>query len=281
VQDQQQRSRVSQVIRIAALSPAAAEIVCALGLRDALVGRGAACDYPPDITRVPVITTARAADADLIVTHALHDAVAVDALDEGMLMLDPTSLDDVFASIQRVGDAADVSARATELARELRARRDALSGRLGELTHRPTVAALDGVLSPSAAGRWTPELIALAGGVAVMGGAGMASAPCEWDDVIHSQPEMVVLMPGNTGIDDAVRQFEQLAGHEVWRDVPATYLNQLYAVDAASYFSRPGPRLIDGAEILAGLLHPNRVARPTHAQARRVSPLVTTNLRMP
>lgn len=313
-------------MRIVSLLPAATEIVCALGLRETLVGRSHECDYPADVTAVQAMTFAHvethgasgaeidarigtrlreglslyglhdtaiaAAKPDLILTQALCDvcAVGADAVQDRstdwgdgvrVLSLSPATLDGVFDAIQAVAAACGVPERADAVIAGLRTRLATVSSALDGIAHRPTVAALEWLDPPYAPGHWVPEQIALAGGQSVLGETGAQSTRCEWDDLIHAQPEMVIMLPCGFDADGATSEFVRVSGNEVWRDVPATYLNQLYAVDANSYFSRPGPRLVDGVELLAGLLHPNRVPPPDGRRAHRVSPLVATPLNPP
>jgi iron complex transport system substrate-binding protein len=233
-----------------------------------------------------------AAKPDLILTQALCDvcAVGADAVHDHsaewgsgvqVLSLSPATIEGVFDAIRAVGAACGVPERADAVIAALRARLAAVSSALEGIAHRPTVAALEWIDPPYAPGHWVPEQIALAGGQSVLGNAGAPSVRCEWDDLIHVQPEMVVMLPCGFDVDGATSEFVRVSGNEVWRDTPATYLNQLYTVDANSYFSRPGPRLVDGVELLAGLLHPNRVLPPDATRARRVSPLVATPLNPP
>jgi iron complex transport system substrate-binding protein len=310
-------------MKIVSLLPAATEIVCLLGLRESLVGRSHACDYPAGIETVPVMTyeqiethglSGAAIDAqvsaqlrdglslfglhddalkavapDVILTQALCAVCAVPAQavqersalwgdNVRVLSLAPRTLDEMLLTITQVADACGVPERAVAVVAALRARLEAVRTTLADVAHRPTVAALEWLDPPFTAGHWVPEQIALAGGQSVLGAPGAESKRGEWDDLIAPQPEMVVMLPCGFDVEGATSAFMRVSANEVWRDVPATYLNQLYTVDANAYFSRPGPRLVDGVEILAGLLHPNRIAPPTAQQARRVSPLVGIEL---
>jgi iron complex transport system substrate-binding protein len=148
--------------------------------------------------------------------------------------------------------------------------REALAG----IVHHPTVAALEWLDPPFAPGHWVPEQIEIAGGNPVLGREGRPSFRCTWDDVARTQAECVIAMPCGFDLAGSVREFQNAAARDVWRDLPATYLWQLYAVDATSYFSRPGPRVVDGVEILAGILHPNRWPAPGPDRALRVNDLM-------
>lgn len=237
----------------------------------------------------------RDAQPDLILTQALCDvcAVSADAVSAAVreiearsgtaarvLSLEPTSIDGIFASILAVGDATGTRDIAEREVSRLRERLDAVRARVADVRHRPSVAALEWLDPPFAPGHWVPEQIEAAGGRSFLGEAGQPSMRITWDDVVWVQPEMIVMAPCGYDVADTVREFLAMSGNEVWRDLPATYLNQLYAVNANAYFSRPGPRVIDGVEVLAGLLHPDRCPRPDPSQAQRVSHLVQAELRL-
>ncbi len=235
-----------------------------------------------------------AAQPDLIITQGLcavcaitedetrrvireHAALASSCTN--VLSLDATTIDGILDSIARIGAAAGVPERADALTASLRARLDAVRAGLCGVAHRPSVAALEWLDPPFAPGHWVPEQIALAGGRPALGDAGAHSARITWDDVSWAQPEMVVLIPCGYSADAAAAAFDAIAALDVWRDLPATYLNQIYAADANGLFSRPGPRVVEGVEVLAQLLHPNRFGKPDPSQALRVSHRVSTHLR--
>lgn len=313
-------------MRIVSLLPSATEIVCALGLRDHLVGRSHECDYPFDIADVPVMTYStlgiqlcpedqsmsaaeidkavssqlrdglslyglnyealEKAKPDIILTQELCDVCAVSfgtvqaavrdlnskwgSFASNVISLEPTTIEAIFDTILMVGDITNTRARSAQLVDNLRARVDKCREVCINTPHQPTVAALEWLDPPFAPGHWVPEQIAIAGGQSVLGVAGQPSTRITWDDVIHCQPEMVVVMPCGYDLAGSVQQFETVKDREEWKELPAPYLNQICAVDATAYFSRPGPRVVDGAELLAGLLHPNLVPHPSAAIARRV-----------
>ncbi|MCS6774635.1 MAG: ABC transporter substrate-binding protein [Thermoflexales bacterium] len=325
-------------MRIVSLLPSATEIVCLLGLRDALVGRSHECDFPPDVASVPVITYStlgitdergtrnpalssaeidrlvaeqrakglslygihqdRLAEVkpDLILTQALCDvcAVSYDVVQSAVrelcdssgwgnatvLSLEPTSIEGIFETILTVGEVTGTLARARAEVQRLRDRLDRVREALHDIVHRPTVAALEWLDPPFAPGHWVPEQIEIAGGNPVLGVKGEPSFRCTWEDVAQTQAECAVLMPCGFDLSGSVQEFLNVAALEVWAELPATYLNQLYAVDATSYFSRPGPRVVDGVELLAGLLHPHRWPAPPPDRALRVNHLVRAPLRM-
>jgi iron complex transport system substrate-binding protein len=235
-----------------------------------------------------------AAQPDLVITQGLCAVCAVsadttqrvvrnmDALagaNTRVLSLEPISIDGIFDAITAIAGAAGVPERGVALNNALRTRIAAIQDALAGITHRPSVAALEWLNPPFSPGHWVPEQITLAGGRSALGDAGAPSVRITWDDVSWVQPEMVLLMPCGYDAAAAAAQFDEIAALELWRDVPATYLNQIYAVDANGLFSRPGPRVVDGIEVLARLLHPNRFGKANPSEALRVSHLVVTQLR--
>ena len=194
-----------------------------------------------------------------------------------VVSLEPTNIDGIFETILTVGELTNTTAIAKTRVQSLRDRLDRVPEAVANVLHRPTVAALEWLDPPFAPGHWVPEQIEIAGGHSVLGESGKPSTRITWDDVIATQAEMVVSMPCGYDLAGTVNQFLAVAVNEAWRDLPATYLWQLYAVDATSYFSRPGPRAINGVEILAGLIHPNRWPAPGPEQALRVNDVVQLN----
>lgn len=237
-----------------------------------------------EAARPDLILTQELCDVCAVSTSAVHAAVRELSPnwqnDAHVVSLEPTDIDGIIESILAVGEltgSADAARReAARMIERLKRVQTALDG----IAHRPTVAALEWLDPPFAPGHWVPEQIALAGGNPVLGQAGTPSARITWDDVIHTQAECVVAMPCGYDVGASARAFQDIAALDVWRDLPATYLWQLYAVDATSYFSRPGPRVVEGVEILAGMLHPDRWPAPGPEQALRVNDLVEAEIRI-
>ena len=172
-----------------------------------------------------------------------------------MLSLDPSTLGEVLADIPRLAEAAGVPEEGEELAEEagfrIEAVRDAVDG-----AERPRVAALEWLDPVFIGGHWVPQMIDLAGGDDPLGLPGEKSRTAHWAEVATSEPDVVVSMP--CGYDTARAARETAAAGPQLAPLRA----RVVAVDAAAYFSRPGPRLIDGIELLAHLLHPGRVPEP-------------------
>jgi iron complex transport system substrate-binding protein len=272
----------------------------ALGLGDQVVAVTHECDYPPEApsrrhlsrSLVPEGLSAGEIDAevrrltgegrhlyeldesalaelevDLIVTQAVCDVCAVSYDDvvavaarlptrPRVISLDPSNLDGVLADVPRLGDDAGVSDRAAilhdELVSRLAAVRRAVVG-----GSRPRVLALEWLDPPFIGGHWVPEMIEIAGGEDVLGVAGAKSRTAEWDELAAASPDVVVAMPCGW---DAVRARAEVDAHAA--EVAAIGAERVWTVDAAASFSRPGPRLVEGTELLAHLLHPDRVEAP-------------------
>lgn len=295
-------------MRIASLVPSATEMLFALGLGDQVVAVTHECDYPAQasgkrhLTRslVPEGLSAGEIDAtvrrltgegrhlyeldegalaeldvDLIVTQAVcevcavsyDDVVAVAArLPSGprVISLDPSNLAAVLSDVPRLGEATGTPDRAAALKKGLEGRLDAVR-RAVEAAPRPGVLALEWLDPPFIGGHWVPEMIEIAGGSDVLGVAGEKSRTAEWEEIISSNPDVVVAMPCGWDATQARSEVEKHSG-----EVTAIGAERIWAVDAAASFSRPGPRLVEGTELLAHLLHPDRVEAPDGVPFERV-----------
>ena len=221
-----------------------------------------------------------AAQPDLVIAPASPEMDIRWPASAKIITHDPSTIDDILDSIIVIGEATGSAEAASTLAQALRGRLDRVRDAVKDVAHRPTVAALEWLDPPFAPGCWVPEQIEIAGGRCALGDAGQPSQRIDWDDVIGSQAEMVVIMPRAKDIAGSVQAFIDVAGNDVWRDLPATYLWQLYAVDASAYFSRPGPRVVDGVEILAGMIHPHLWPAPGPEQVLRVNDVLQTQMRV-
>jgi iron complex transport system substrate-binding protein len=295
-------------VRIASLVPSATEMLFALGLGEQVVAVTHECDYPPEaagkrhLTRslVPEGLSAGEIDAEvrrltgegrhlyeldeptladldveLIVTQALcevcavsyDDVVAVAARLESrpdVISLDPDDLGQVLGDIDRLGEATGASGRARELRSELERRlvavRSAVDG-----ADAPTVLPLEWLDPPFTGGHWVPEMIEIAGGEPLLCVRGGKCPTASWDEIAASRPDVVVAMPCGW---DAGQARAEVEAHSA--QVKCTGAETIWAVDGAASFSRPGPRLVDGTELLAHLLHPDRVPAPSGVPFERV-----------
>ncbi len=215
---------------------------------------------------------------DLVLTQGLCEVCAVsvkavnDALSAGprVLSLDAGGLDGVLADVERVAEAAGVAEKGREVPSGLRARLDGVRTR-AETLPRKRVACLEWLDPPYNAGHWVPEMVDLAGGTEVLSRRGEYSCRIEWREVVEAQPDVLVLMPCGFGPERSLGELSILQEKPGWDGIPAVRSGEVWAVDANSYFSRPGPRLVDGVEALAGILHPETFSRPDATVAVRAA----------
>jgi len=198
--------------------------------------------------------------------QALHDA----RCSARVISLDPHSIDDVLRSIVDVGEQLGASLRAGELVSSLTARVDAVRRRAADL-ERIRVLALEWGDPPWGAGHWVPEMIEIAGGTPLLGEHGRDSRRVTWDDIADAAPEVVAFMPCSFGLDDAIDQARRLFDQDAFVRTPAAMGGRVFATDAESYFSRSGPRMVDGIEVLASIVHPEKFGDPSPSAARRIT----------
>ena len=280
--------------------PSATEMLFALGLGDSVVGVTHECDYPGEAAELPHLTRSVVAEGlppaeidrevrertergeaiyeldrellaelepELIVTQAVCEVCAV-AYDDvvavakemeeppEVLSLDPTTFGEVLADVRRLAAAADAGEAGEHLLGRLADRVDIVSDAVAGAG--PTsVVALEWLEPVYIGGHWVPQLIEMAGGIDVLGLPGEKSRVAEWSEVAAAQPDVVVAMPCGYDTARAAEEAETYA-----EPLAALGARQVVAVNASAYFSRPGPRLVDGLELLAHLLHPERFGEP-------------------
>jgi iron complex transport system substrate-binding protein len=294
-------------MRLVSLLPSATEIVYALGLGDDLVGVTFECDEPASARAEKAVVVggrdtrgmspgeiddyvkaqlAAGADLytlradalaglapDLILTQdlcrvcALPSTQVSDALDylgcrADVLSLDPYSLSEVLATFDAVGAAAGVPERALDLVSGLRARLDRVAAAVAGRP-RPRVAVVEWVDPPFTAGHWVPDLVTAAGGEPVAARAGRRSVETTWDSLAAAAPDVVLVTPCGFHLDGAAAQAGAVAPH-----FPGA---QVWAIDGDGLVVRPGPRLIDGVEAVAAILHPGAVPAPAPGAITRVA----------
>jgi iron complex transport system substrate-binding protein len=297
-------------MRIASLVPSSTEMLFALGIGDHVVGVTHECDYPPEaasrrhLTRsiLPeglgagqideavreAVGTGRPLyeldedalgelEPDLIVTQAVCEVCAVSYDDvravaarlpgePAVVSLDPETLADVLADVTRLGEAADAAGAAAALRSELEERLAAVRTATGS-AERPRAAALEWLDPVFIGGHWIPEMIEAAGGEDPLGEAGRKSRTVTWEALRDARPDVVVAMPCGW---DSDRAREEALAH--WERIEELGASRVFAVDAAASFSRPGPRLVEGTELLAHLMHPDRVDAPVGVDFKEVQP---------
>ena len=287
-------------MRIASLVPSATEALFALGFGDGVVAVTHECDWPPRVAGLPRLTrsvipiglepaeidarvreltergealyeldepTLTALEPDLIVTQALCAVCAVSYDDvravsarlssrPEVISLDPETLGEVLDDLPRLARAVGDEIRGADLSAALRRRLDGIERAVAG-TPRPRVVALEWLDPPFVGGHWVPEMVRIAGGDDRLGERGRRSREVGWDEVASAAAEMIVVMPCGLYADEAAAQ--ALARRE---RLEAMGAGRVVAVDAASTFSRPGPRLVEGTELLAHLLHPDLAPAP-------------------
>ena len=294
-------------MRLVSLLPSATEIVYALGLGDDLVGVTFECDEPPAARSTKTVVvggrdtrgmtpaeiddyvkTQMAAGGDLYTLHAdalaglaadliltqdlcrvcaLPSGQVSDALDylgcrAGVLSLDPYSLDDVLDTVVTVGTATGVRERALELVEALRARLARVAAQVAG-RRRPRVAIVEWVDPPFTAGHWVPDLVTAAGGEPVGARGGRRSVETTYADLAATAPDIVLVTPCGFHLDGAAGQARSVVPH-----FPGA---AVWAIDGDGLVVRPGPRLVDGVEAIAAILHPGAVPQPPAAAIRRIS----------
>jgi iron complex transport system substrate-binding protein len=291
-------------VRIVSLLPSATEIVYALGLEDDLVGVTHECDWPPAAREKPIVSVsalppaATPGEVDVLVSASLGDGEPIYRLDEmamrdlrpdlvlsqdlcavcavpsgrvnealevlgcqaEVLSMDPSSLDEVLGCVLDVGRLTDRAEEAEQLVAGLRLRLTAVKEKVADLG-RPRTFALEWSDPPFNGGHWVAEMIEAAGGRPVLARPGVDSVRVSWEEIEAAAPEVVVFMP--CGYDTA-RAAEE--GAQLLSRPQLGAVQKIFAVDASGYFSRPGPRLVDGVEILAAALHPDEVP-PNRSEA--------------
>ena len=305
-------------MRIVSLLPSTTEIVCALGLENALVGITHECDYPASVGAKPRLTASRishetmtskeidhavrsqladldghgsiydldetklrALNPDLILTQELCDVCAVSyktvqqaarmfEADVRVVSLEPKTIAEIFENIRLVGGLTDREDRADQLIASLQARLDRVRERAEQIARRPRALMLEWLEPPFAPGHWVPEQVEIAGGDHAFGKAGQRSVTTTAEEIRAYSPEVIVLIPCGYYKEDILRQLPFARLPEGWNDLPAVENGAVWATDATSYFSRPGPRVVDGVEILARIFHPEVFDLPEDSQAVRV-----------
>jgi iron complex transport system substrate-binding protein len=302
----------SQMPRIVSFLPSATEMVCALGLEDALVGVTHECDYPELVKNKTVVVrnvlpleTMTQSEIDRAVAQRLREGQSLYQIDEELLAslapdliltqnlcqvcapsgnevsqvlktlphkpeilwMTPQSLSEIFDNLRDLGAATGQSQKAEEIVLDGRARLERLSAATSKLAHRPRVFCMEWLDPVYACGHWVPEMVRIAGGMDEIGSDGGESVRVTWERLAEWAPEVLVMMPCGFNLQQTMKQVWQHFGPHssfasehasAFFNLPAVRQNRVYAVDANSYFARPGPRVVDGAELLAHLIHPEK-----------------------
>ncbi len=230
---------------------------------------------------------------DLIITQELCEVCAVSyktvqkaakmfVADATVVSLEPNTIADIFDNIKTIGELCGVSTKAETLVADLQNRLDEIRERVSKneknpksktqnpKSNRPRVFMLEWLEPPFAPGHWTPEQVEIAGGNCLLGEAGSKSLTTTYEAITESKPEILVLIPCGYYTRDIVRQLETTQFPANWRELPAVKNNNVWAMDASAYFSRPAPRVVDGVEILAKIFHADIFGKPSEKEAIRV-----------
>jgi iron complex transport system substrate-binding protein len=203
----------------------------------------------------------------------LHDALCSMPRQPTVLTLNPSTVLDVIDDVVRIGDAAGRSAEGHRLAAHLRDRLETVHTRIQTISNRPRVVCIEWLSPLYIAGHWVPEMVQRAGGQDVLAQPGSPSRVVTWDEILAAAPDILIVMPCGFSVERTHTELLQLMQHtDQWRPSPAL-AEHTYLVDASSYFSRPGPRLIDGIELLAAILHPSDHNHIHESIAYRLGPL--------
>jgi iron complex transport system substrate-binding protein len=175
-----------------------------------------------------------------------------------ILWLTPKSIEQIFENIRDLGEATDLRQEAETLIAAGRARLERVTALTRKASSRPRVFCMEWIDPVYCCGHWVPEMVEIAGGVDKLGRKGTDSVRLLWDDILQWRPEVMIVMPCGFGLEKAADQARQLFTYPGWADIPAVREDRVYVVDANSYFARPGPRIVEGTELLAHLLHPDQ-----------------------
>src|SRR5437870_7515320 len=299
-------------MRICSLLPSATEIAFALGLADQVVAVSHECDYPPEASNRPVLTKStihqkihRSLEVDreveqrggaiyeideklleklkpdIILTQELchvcavsytkvKEAARVLDADTKIVSLEPTNLEEIVDNILLVGRM--TGAQAEKLASQMLQRISRVKGKTRVVGRKPRVFFMEWLQPAWAGGHWIPEMIDYAGGVDGLGRLGKPSHRIGWDEVVEYQPEIIVLSPCGFDANQVMEEAHVLESYQGWEKIPAFQSSRIFAVNASAYFSRSGPRVVDGLEILAHIIHPELFPENPHPEALRMVP---------
>jgi iron complex transport system substrate-binding protein len=288
-------------VRICSLVPGATEVLFALGLGDSVVGVTHECDWPAEAATRPKVTASllqsgdlSSAEIDAAVAEAAREGKALYAVDEEVwdevrpdaviaqetcdvcavtagevrrldvevIDYSPSTLDGVLGHITALGLRLEAEGAADELTSGMRRRLERVRAALAEVEDYPRVFVSEWLEPPYAAGHWVPDMVSAAGGMEVAGIAGEPSFRMRWTDVAGLEPDAVLLAPCGFDLDRTLNEVVTLELSANLLGTAARQESRVFAVDANGYFSRPAPRLVDGVELLAYLLHPDAYSDP-------------------
>jgi len=206
------------------------------------------------------------ANPDIILTQGLCEVCAVSGNEvvesvkvlghkPEMISLEPKTLEEILETVLIVGNATGKNEQAIQIVDKLKTRIQKIRSLLSEERDRPRVFCMEWLDPPYVGGHWIPEMVEIAGGENGLGKPAEPSFKVTWEDILEFAPQIVVVMPCGFSIEDTLKEIDSVTSHRYWNQIPASKKGQAYLVDANSYFSRSGPRIVDGLEILAKIIH--------------------------
>ena len=230
------------------------------------VDEGALADARPDL-----VITQRLCEVCAVSFEDVQEAVSRLDVSPTVLSLDPHGVNDVLEDIMMLGRHTGTQSAAHVAVFNLRARIDVIRRAVSGVEDRPRVACIEWMNPVIAAGHWIPEMVQIAGGVDALVEPGAPSPRLDFDRVVDADPDVVVLMPCGMDVEQAKAEFDALPDRSSWEDLSAFKNGRAYVVDSGALFSRSGPRLVDGLEVLARTLHPERFGdQPSQEFCQRV-----------
>jgi len=216
-----------------------------------LVDKDALKEANPDI-----ILTQKLCEVCAVSGNQVIEAVEVLGHKPEIISLEPTTIYEIFDTIITIGEATGTKEKTIEITDKLKARVERVRSQLENERDRPRVFCLEWLDPPFVGGHWVPEMVEIAGGENGLGKAGEPSFKATWEEIAEFAPQMLFIMPCGFDIEKTIDELDAVTSKDEWFSLPATNKGEIYIVDANSYFSRPGPRIVDGLEILAKAIHP-------------------------
>jgi len=216
-----------------------------------LVDKNALKEANPDI-----ILTQKLCEVCAVSGNQVMESVEVLGHTPEIISLEPTTIYEIFDTITTIGEAIGTQERAKEITDSLKARVERIRSQLKNERDRPRVFCLEWLDPPFVGGHWVPEMVEIAGGENGLGKPGEPSFKATWEEIVDFAPQMLFIMPCGFDIEKTIDELDVVTSKDEWFALPATNKGEIYIVDANSYFSRPGPRIVDGLEILAKAIHP-------------------------
>ena len=217
---------------------------------------------------------------DLILTQELCEVCAVSYNvvqkaakilqgEREIISLEPNTIWDILENIRLVGEKTDKAKEANELVASFEQRIEAVRKKTADIEQRPRVYCMEWLNPPFVAGHWIFEMVEIAGGQEGLARAGKPSVQIKWQEVVEFAPEILIFMPCGFDLKGAITESQQLTEYPGWSSIPAVESDTVFAVDGSSYFNRPGPRIVDGLEIFAQIIHPEMFSYSHPAAAFR------------